>query len=423
MLPTSAVLMLVLVTTSHESEAFSIAPDLSLGSVDPIATTQEGDEEKASPFPERTYFKRRLMSKSARSRGVKKSRGQLALTKAVDEALSWLAEHQDAEGYWSPGGFADDCGQRKSKDACDGKGQAAQEVGITALALLAFIGDGNTCEAGLYAENLDRGMRWLVGQQDKRGVLGDPKSHSLLYNHAIATQALARVVKLGHVEFRPALIKAVDICVAARNPYGAWRYDLPPTGDNDTSVTGWMISALAAARDAGVEVEEKNFEGAITWIDEVTDAETGRVGYHAMGSFSSRIAGINDSYASESGEPMTAMAMFMRLKHGGGQPDDVTLTSGAQLLLMTPASAATDMTDHYYWYQGTRAMRAMGGKWWSSWNKPFLTKALESQCERKQGHRQGSWDPTGAWGFSGGRVYSTAIVTLALETYYSSWFE
>lgn len=30
----------------------------------------------------------------------------------------------------------------------------------------------------------------------------------------------------------------------------------------------------------------------------------------------------------------------------------------------------------------------------------------------------GSWDPIGAWGDEGGRVYSTAILTLTLEAYY-----
>ena len=30
----------------------------------------------------------------------------------------------------------------------------------------------------------------------------------------------------------------------------------------------------------------------------------------------------------------------------------------------------------------------------------------------------GSWDPIGAWGEDGGRVYSTAILVLTLEAYY-----
>ena len=38
--------------------------------------------------------------------------------------------------------------------------------------------------------------------------------------------------------------------------------------------------------------------------------------------------------------------------------------------------------------------------------------------QRKDGDFKGSWDPDGAWGFSGGRVYSTAMMTLSLQVYY-----
>jgi hypothetical protein len=30
----------------------------------------------------------------------------------------------------------------------------------------------------------------------------------------------------------------------------------------------------------------------------------------------------------------------------------------------------------------------------------------------------GSWDPIGEWGISGGRVYSTALGAMTLEVYY-----
>ena len=36
--------------------------------------------------------------------------------------------------------------------------------------------------------------------------------------------------------------KAVDYIVAARNPSGGWRYDVPPAGQNDTSVTAWALT-------------------------------------------------------------------------------------------------------------------------------------------------------------------------------------
>ena len=46
-----------------------------------------------------------------------------------------------------------------------------------------------------------------------------------------------------------------------------------------------------------------------------------------------------------------------------------------------------------------------------------LTKAVVNTI-REDGNFKGSWDPVGAWGEDGGRVYSTAILVLTLEAYY-----
>jgi hypothetical protein len=56
----------------------------------------------------------------------------------------------------------------------------------------------------------------------------------------------------------------------------------------------------------------------------------------------------------------------------------------------------------------------MDSKSWRSWKKPMEKVALETQCEEKNDY-QGSWDPLGAWGWSGGRIYSTALMLLILE--------
>jgi hypothetical protein len=67
----------------------------------------------------------------------------------------------------------------------------------------------------------------------------------------------------------------------------------------------------------------------------------------------------------------------------------------------------------YFWRWGSAAMFQMGGKrHWPSWQEAMKKAALESQ--RQDGSSIGSWDPSGPWGFAGGRVYSTAMMVSAL---------
>ena len=189
---------------------------------------------------------------------------------------------------------------------------------------------------------------------------------------------------------------------------------MPPIGDNDTSVTGWMLTALVSAKEAGIEVDEAAFEGGINWIREVTDPLTGRVGYDSFGSLSSRTPA-NECYPRERAEAMTAVGLTSRIDVQGFQrADRAVLHQGAGLMrkrlpVWDPAALGVDM---YYWFHGTRAMKRMGGGYWQAWREALLAAAVPAQ--REDGAEAGSWDPIGPWGYSGGRAYATALVTLCL---------
>ena len=75
--------------------------------------------------------------------------------------------------------------------------------------------------------------------------------------------------------------------------------------------------------------------------------------------------------------------------------------------------------DHYYWYYATYALFQYGGAHWNEWKKKLETSVVKHQ-HREAGQKNllGSWDPIGARGEDGGRVYSTAILVLTLEAYY-----
>jgi len=332
--------------------------------------------------------------------------------RALGNGLAWLARHQEPDGRWDCDRFME---RDPAQDRCSGPGDRLHDVGVTGLALLAFLGDGSSIGRGRYADVVTRGVDWLRGQQDpETGLIGERIGHAFHYDHAIASL----VVCEAYIGSRSPLLRAtaqraVDYVLRARNPYGAWRYDSPPSGDNDTSVTGWMVLALKAAEEAGLEVDREAFDGALAWIVQVTDPGTGRVGYDAPGSRSSRIAGVNEDFPPEKGEAMTAAGLLCSVFLGQDPRSTPILSKHADLLLRTLPKWEADGSDMYYWYYGTYAMYQMGGRHWERWSRALADVALENQ--RQDGAHEGSWDPAGPWGRPGGRVYSTAMMVLCLE--------
>ena len=82
-------------------------------------------------------------------------------------------------------------GSTATPDPCTGPGDDLHDVGITGLALLAFLGDGNTLGRGRYRDVVSRGVYWLRSQQDvDNGLIGEAIGHTFLYDHAIASLAL-----------------------------------------------------------------------------------------------------------------------------------------------------------------------------------------------------------------------------------------
>jgi hypothetical protein len=256
------------------------------------------------------------------------------------------------------------------------------------------------------------GGDWLLGRQDQRtGLIGERRGHTYLYSHAIASKALCELYSLTGLErYKEPAQKAVDFISKARNPQMAWRYEATPNGDNDTSVTGWMVLAIKAAEDAGLEIDADSYRGAKRWIEKVTEFETGRIGYNSEGSASSRAYGLNEHFPTDRTESMTALGLLSRIEMGEKAKGNRDFASYAALLLSDlPEWDPNGLyNDAYYWYCGTKAMAKMGGKSWKSWNKAM--KKVVDSARRKDGAAVGSFDPIGPWGYAGGRVYSTSLM-------------
>ncbi|MEE8106889.1 MAG: prenyltransferase/squalene oxidase repeat-containing protein [Planctomycetota bacterium] len=342
---------------------------------------------------------------------------------AVEIALQWLADHQDVDtsGGWDCDDFAK---HDPADDKCSGAGKPHYDTGVTGLALLAFLGAGYTdrgnAHQNKFARNVRMGLRYLMSVQDDEGCFGARASQHFMYNHAIAALAMCEAYWMTR---KPAYKKpaqdGLNFIAMSRNPYMAWRYE-PRGGENDTSVTGWMVMTLKSGVFAGLDIDPDAFEGARQWVDKMTDPEFGQVGYLQAGGSPARPEGLQDKFPAEKSQSMTAAGILTRIFLGENPQKSELIQKGAALCAEQPPVWNPDdgSIDMYYWYYATLAMFQVGGPSWRKWNAHMKEAIVNHQHPKNAGSKKGSWDPIGPWGPDGGRVYSTAVLAMCLEVYY-----
>ncbi|MBM3984941.1 MAG: terpene cyclase/mutase family protein [Planctomycetes bacterium] len=344
-------------------------------------------------------------------------------------ALRWLARHQEPDGHWSAAGFDGRC---PSAAACDGLGQPQFDVGVTGLALLAFLGAGRTHRAGAEEEFTDtvrRGLHFLVREaQGPDGNFGQPGFGQHTYDHSIATLAVIEAWALtGDPQLRGPATRGLQHLARQRQPGGAWRYAafhpemaLRP---NDTSVTGWALLALTLGRDYGLPVDEAAIEDGLLFLDGMTDPQTGVTGYVQRGGRPAREGGADAAWPAGESESMTAVALLCRIFADPNLERPGALQAverAAEVVAALPPvwdDARPGRRDYYFWYYGTTALFQVGGQRWKDW-QAGLSHAVALQQRPAGGDAHGSWDPQhDPWGGQGGRVYVTALQTLTLEAF------
>ena len=339
---------------------------------------------------------------------------------AVDLALDWLAKHQSPDGAWRAATFDEQCGD----DPCGGTGSAECDVGVSSLALLCFLGAGETHQEGDHKDVVKQALKWLRNQQDAEGCVGPRTSRVFQHNHAHAALALAEAYGLtGSRLFERAAKDAIAFVERSRNPYLGWRYGVAD-GDNDTTVTGEMLNALFAAEMAELGPFPQARKDALVWVDKVTDPATGRVGYTKRGERPQRYGASATAFPPDQSEALTAVGLlvrvFARRDDPSAIPKDPMAAKAAELLAAKPPrwDPTAGSIDFYYWLHGTVAMHQWGGEPWKIWNGALKEAVVPKQHVAADDHRRGSWDPVDPWSGHGGRVYSTATLCLTLETYY-----
>ena len=296
----------------------------------------------------------------------------------VQNSIDWLMRTQEPTGEWRPEKWG---------------GKKEFTVALTGLALLALLGREDINESD--NASIRNAAGFLLRHQNRDGSFSTSKT-GLMYNHAIATVALLKLYKKSRREelMRP-LDHAIRFICARQTENGGWGYlyDTP-----NTSVSVWQLHALALAKELGCSSIERALERGIDWMKSLVD-EHGYIGYQKKGDFPYGI------------ETLLVMGSFSILT--ADTESDPHLLSRIKKSLKRLLSRKTTLPDYYQLFFLTELLPLLGEDGIDKRIVELQRRLLERQV--REGADSGSWEPQDRWSSVGGRIYSTAMATLALQ--------
>jgi len=314
---------------------------------------------------------------------------------AVEAALRFLAADQRPDGSWDPA--TSGAGRETMTLGTDRKSAGRRATtGITGLALLSMLGSGNTHQQGPFADNVRRGLTYLILNQHPNGSLaGHAEVYEANYCHGMAALAMCEAAAMtGDASAIASAAAAVRFTTGMQHPTtGGWRYVAGDPGD--LSQLGWQAMVLDAGRAAGVPTTDQSFALTGRFVRSVRGGQHGGLAAYRPGDGPSRT--------------MTAEALATRLLLGEQVPEAELREAEEYLLRQTPGVGR----DNYYcWYYASIALHQLQDDAWHTWNREMKSHLIARQTSG------GSWPTDSEWGGYGGRIYTTAMAALCLEVYY-----
>lgn len=324
---------------------------------------------------------------SGRASAMQKFGAKPASEVAVIKGLNWLRDNQNADGSWGDKNLG----------------------GMTGLALLCFLGHGETGESAAYGLTVNKAVQWIIDNGTKnqgRLSMQDRFTQPGVYEHGICAYALGEYYTMTKDERVLELFKqSIGHIVQGQGPDGGWMYEYNKT-QSDTSVSGWQIQALKAAHLSQLK---------IPGVDEALD--------RAMKNLE-RVKGNNGGFGYRKAEDrysLTGVGILCSLFWKGDRGD---LRKGMEWMLETAEKQGgvkykSENADLYAWYYHTQACLMFGGSAWQKWNRWFQDEIIQNQ------NPDGSWPAPGGKAHGPqdeqtktGQVYRTTLCILMLEVFY-----
>ncbi len=265
-------------------------------------------------------------------------------------ALKWLSLHQERDGGWN---FDHTRGPCKGQCSHPGMVPPARNA-ATAMALLPFLGAGQTHKEGQYKDTVERGLVYLIRSMKVANGMGDlSDAGGKLYAHGMASIALCEAYAMTNDSqlLQPAQF-ALNFIAYAQDPVGGgWRYE--PKQAGDTSVLGWQLMACKSGHMAYLKVPRRTILGASKFLDFVQEANGSQYGYTVPGA-----------------APATTSVGLLCRMYLGWKHDEPALQAGVEYLHQIGPS-----DNMYYNYYATQVLRHYGGPYWDEWNSQVARPA------------------------------------------------
>ena len=283
--------------------------------------------------------------------------------KAVEKALKYLADKQEADGSWG-------------------------NTAITGFVLLAFMSNGHMPNQGDHGKAVAKGVRNLCATARADGYLVGARGGNM-YCHGMATLALTQAYgTTADEDVKKVTKEAIKLIIKTQNNEGGWRYDPSPTGA-DISVTIMQVMALRGAKDAGIHVPDKTMADALKYVNRCYDRRTGGYKYQP--------------FSSGAGYARTAAGVCVLQLCGQYDADEIK--QAVEYLEKTAEDRAHYWYGHYY---ACHAMNQVGGELWEKYYKRMRDHLLRTQKDDGQWFDRNREAAYGA-------PYQTAIAVLILS--------
>lgn len=337
-------------------------------------------------------------------------------------SLVFLRDFQLEDGSWAAKtGHPDARKDAKANDAevkCESEDGAEDDsVANTSLALLKFLGAGYDHTDGPFRVVCRKAIQFLRKKQTKTGLFSENIVH-----HCFALNAMLEAYGLsGQALLKPMCDIGLDALQQAQHEDGGF-------GDDDKSntiATTWAVLTLSSAKVCGMEIDAEARAKAYKYIESLRKKIFVRYSK-------------DEKYPPQAGNKLKkrlpvceAGWVLAAIFSGELKFDDELVTKMASIFVKKgklPEWKANNIDMQYYYFT-TLAQFQCGGKNWKVWSKALGKQLLDSQrgfskadkeAERTSSEKMleyGSWDPAGINAHNYGRVYSTCLAGLCLDTY------